>query len=62
MPLDRPYKGESKQEFISRFMSSDAMQKEYPKQDQRLAVAHSKWRKKNTVGKVQDKLNKTYGK
>ena len=36
-------KGEDKQEFISRCMSSDSMQKEFPKQDQRLAVCYSKW-------------------
>ena len=36
-------KGEDKQGFISRCMSSDSMQKEFPKQDQRLAVCYSKW-------------------
>lgn len=41
-----PRKGEKKGDFISRFMSSDAMQREYPDQDQRLAVANSKWESK----------------
>lgn len=38
-----PSKGETKEEFISRFMST--MDDEYPDRDQRLAVAYSYWRK-----------------
>lgn len=38
-----PSKGETKEEFISRFMST--MNDEYPDRDQRLAVAYSYWRK-----------------
>jgi len=38
----KPRKGESKQDFISRFMS--ATKEEYPDQKQRLAVAYSYWR------------------
>lgn len=43
MPL--PNKGETRSEYISRFMSDDAMKKKYPDKDQRLAVAYSHWRK-----------------
>lgn len=43
-------KGENKQDYISRCMSSDSMQKEFPEQDQRLAVCYSKWDDK-TVAK-----------
>ncbi len=45
MPMPKPRKNEKRQEYISRFMSNDAMQKEYPKQDRRSAVAYSTWRK-----------------
>ena len=44
MPLPNPNKGEQKQDFVSRFMRDDATQKEFPKQEQRLAVAYSQWR------------------
>lgn len=46
MPIPKPRKQETKNEYVSRFMSNDRMQKEYPKMDQRLAVAYSTWRKK----------------
>ena len=41
-----PRKGESRQAYISRFVSDDAMQKKFPDQKQRLAVAYSYWKKK----------------
>ena len=41
-----PRKNEKRSEYISRFMGSKSMKKKYPKKDQRLAVAYSKWRKK----------------
>jgi len=45
MPMPMPHSGETRSEFVGRFMASTLMQKEYPKQKQRLAVAFSEWRK-----------------
>jgi hypothetical protein len=45
MPLPSPSSGESKDKFISRFMSSEAMKKEFPDHKQRVAVANTQWRK-----------------
>lgn len=42
----KPGKGESKDDFISRFMSDEGMKREYPDQDQRLAVANSMFEQK----------------
>ena len=44
MPLIRPKKSESKDDFVSRFISSKSAKKEYPDEEQRLAVAFSKWK------------------
>jgi len=44
MPAPKPKKNEKRKEYVSRFVSNDAMQQEYPDKDQRLAVAYSKWR------------------
>ena len=49
-----PKEGESKEDFISRFMSETA--EEYPDQKQRFAIANSYWNKKKTT--VRD--NETY--
>jgi hypothetical protein len=46
MPLPTPNKGEDKDKFISRCMSNGVMKKEFPEQEQRVAVCHSQWRKK----------------
>lgn len=43
-PLPKPKKGESKNDFISRCMSNNAMEREFPKK-QRLAVCHNQWRR-----------------
>ena len=45
MPMPAPYTGETRSDFVSRFMGSALMQKEFPGQKQRLAVAYSQWRK-----------------
>lgn len=45
MPIPTPTQGESQSSFIARFMSNDAMKKEFPEEKQRLAVAYSTWRK-----------------
>ncbi len=44
-PLPKPRKGESKKDFISRCMSNKAMQREFPEQEQRVAVCHTQWRR-----------------
>lgn len=43
--MPKPREGESRDDFISRFMSSEEAKKDYPDKDQRLAVAQSMWRK-----------------
>ncbi len=45
MPVPKPNKGETQDEFIARFMSNDTMKKEYSDQKQRLAIAFSTWRR-----------------
>lgn len=44
MPIPKPRKGETQQEYIQRGMSNDVMEKEFPDQKQRLAVLYSTWR------------------
>lgn len=46
MPLVIPHKSESRTQFIARFMSDESMVKEYPKADQRYAVANQKWKER----------------
>ena len=46
MPLPSVRRGESQQTFISRCMSSEIMQSEYPEQKQRAAVCYSQFRRK----------------
>jgi len=46
MPIPTPRTGEPSKMFISRCVSSDVMQKEYPDRKQRLAVCYSSLRKK----------------
>lgn len=41
MPLPKPNKGESEDQFISRCMSDEKMKSEYGKKDQRVAVCYS---------------------
>lgn len=52
MPLPKPKKDETKENFISRFMSNDTMKREFPDVKQRVAVAFSVWRnyKKSSKG------------
>ena len=51
MPLPKPIKDESEDEFIARCMSDDVMVKEYPDEKQRIAVCYSqlKNRKKSVT-------------
>lgn len=43
MPLPKPRKGESHDDFMGRCMNDDAMQEEYPDQKQRYAVCETQW-------------------
>lgn len=45
MPLPIPKKNETQDDFISRCMSSDVMNSEFPDNKQRAAVCHSQWKK-----------------
>lgn len=47
--LALPKKGEEKQEFISRFMSTELAKKEFPDNKQRVAVAYSQWERKDKL-------------
>lgn len=47
MPIPKPKKDEKEQDFISRCMGDDVMNKEYPDQKQRAAVCYTTWRNKD---------------
>lgn len=49
MPLPERKKGESTDDFISRCMSNGTMKKEFPDQEQRLAVCHEQARKQSNM-------------
>lgn len=44
MPLPKPRKDETKEQYVARFLKSDAAQ-EFKTQDQRLAVAYETYRR-----------------
>jgi hypothetical protein len=44
MPIPKPIENESKDDFISRCMSDDTIQAEYPDNEQRTAVCMSQWK------------------
>jgi len=44
MPMPKPKKDETQDDFISRCMADGVMQSEYPDNDQRLAVCYDLWR------------------
>lgn len=56
MPMPKPGDKESKDDFVERFMGSEAMREEYPDKKQRYAVAMSQWKKRN-----QSAADKMYG-
>jgi ATP-dependent protease ClpP protease subunit len=58
MPLPKPRKGEDKNDFIERCMSSDMMRREYPKSGQRYAVCQSQW-EQNSVKSWYEVKNRT---
>jgi hypothetical protein len=48
MPIPKPKKGETKYKFLSRFMSDNTMNKEFPDIKQRYAVANTQWKNKKS--------------
>ena len=46
MPIPKPSKGESHEDFMGRCMANPTMNEEFPKADQRYAVCQSSWDKK----------------
>jgi len=44
MPLPKPHKKESEQEFVSRCMGDDMMNKDFKDQKQRAAVCYSQYK------------------
>lgn len=47
MPIPKPKKKESREDFIDRCMGDSVMNDEYPNESQRLAICSSQWRKRN---------------
>ena len=54
MPLPKPKKGESEDDFVSRCVSNDTIQSEFPNQDQRVAVCLGRFRKKSEEQEMND--------
>ncbi len=50
--MPKPRKGENKDDFISRCMSSEEAKNDFPDQDQRLAVCNSFWDQRNNEGSM----------
>ncbi len=46
MPMPKPGKDESQEDFVKRFMSDEVMLKEYPEEKQRYAICLQQWREK----------------
>ncbi len=59
MPLILPHKQEEQQVFVNRCMSNDSMKREFPDNDQRLAVCHSQFRNRNKRPTEQRTIAKT---
>lgn len=47
MPLPKPKAEESQRDFMIRCRENEVMQKEYPNEQQRLAVCYVQWRDRN---------------
>lgn len=60
MPLPKPNKDETKDEFVSRFMSNEEAKKEFPEQKQRLAIAYEKWREKKKMATFYTSICKSW--
>ena len=52
----KPQERETEQDYVSRFMADAEMQKEYPEQDQRSAVAYAQWRTEGMANGTNDYL------
>jgi len=55
MPLPKPKKGQSKEDFIASCMSNDNAQSEFPDEKQRLGFCYTQWKEKDSMT---DKLEK----
>ena len=55
MPIPKPNKGESKNDFVSRCMGNETMRKEFPDQKQRAAVCNDSYNKsKESIKRDED--------
>lgn len=61
MPLPKPNKGESKEDFLNRCMGNDTMNDEYPDNSQRYAVCLSQWDSKEKDNYKAFKEQRVYG-
>ena len=59
--MPNPNKGESKEDYIKRFMSSPEAKKSFPDEKQRYAVALSKWKEHNKENFDLDEAEKRFG-
>lgn len=46
MPMPKPGKKETQEEFVARFMGDEVMKKDYKDQKQRYAVAMTQWKRR----------------
>lgn len=56
MPLPKPKKNESHDDFIERCMSDEIMKSEYDDNDQRLAVCQSQWDNSRSVSNIERRI------
>lgn len=56
--MPEPKAKEKQSDYISRFMSSEEAKRDFPNEKQRLAVAYSKYRRKNKVKAVKKVMEK----
>jgi hypothetical protein len=47
MPLPKPNPGESQNDFVARCVTDPVMEREFPRQDQRIVVCYVQFRDKN---------------
>jgi len=59
MPIPKPKIGEGQDDFISRCMSDDVMNQEYPENEQRAGVCHTRWKTKE-LADIKDLFNEEY--
>ncbi len=56
MPIPKPISGESENEFLKRIMADETMNREYPQQAQRAAIAYNTWRHHQSYAVMPDPL------